>query len=293
MPGARLESFRHGDSAERLAEFILGSLAFTTAVPRQEDVGHDFHCVLAVRDGETRILRAGPSFSVQVKSTSEPVRYTKPHEIDWIVDQENPFFLCIAERKRLRCDLYSTWNRLNAFAHHGRQSTELLPDVPIAQPELTEDRVLRIPLGPPIISLTAQDSVDGTASRVISVLRHWIELDRRNIVNNRAGMHWVQGPTTWETNQRASTKEMHRFYWNSKNLQACVDNFGRASIGLLLTIEKAQADGCADVDSECMLDLEMAYAAFAPLMDPLIPATYGLTRLASERLGPSASGTVQ
>lgn len=278
MPGARLESFRHGDSAERLAEFILGSFAFTTAVPRQEDVGHDFHCVLSVRDSRTRMLGAGPSFSVQVKSTPEPVRYTKPYEIDWIVNQENPFFLCVADREGLRCDIYSTWNRVHAFTYHGQLPTQLVPDEPLDLPTVGEDGVLHVPLGPPVVSLTAQQSVGDTARRVGAVLRLWIELDRRNIVNNNADMHWIQGPTVWEANKPPGPDELQRFYWNSKNLQACIDNFGRSVVGLLLTIEKARADGAAEVPTELVLNLETAYASFAAAMDPRIPATFARTR---------------
>jgi hypothetical protein len=281
LPGARLESFRRGDSAERLAEFILGSFAFTAAVPRQEDVGHDFHCVLTIRDSETRMLRAGPFFSVQVKSTPGPVRYAKSHEVDWIVDQENPFFLCVADRENLRCDVYSTWNRLNAFTHHGRLVTELLPDEPLVQPTLGNDQVLRIPLGPPVVSLTAQESVGDAAGRIGVVMRDWIELDRRNIVNNHAGMHWIQGPTTWVTNKRPGADQWPWFYWNSKNLQACIDNFGRSAVGLLLTIEKARSDGIADVPTELVRDLETAYAAFAPAMDPRIQGIFAHAKSAA------------
>ena len=66
MPGARLRNFRFGDNAELLAEFALNTFAFTTRVPRQEDVGHDLFCSLTERDGN--LLRAGPFFTVQIKS---------------------------------------------------------------------------------------------------------------------------------------------------------------------------------------------------------------------------------
>ncbi len=47
MPGGRLRSFRLGDRTELMAEFALNTIAFTTRVPRQEDIGHDFVCALA------------------------------------------------------------------------------------------------------------------------------------------------------------------------------------------------------------------------------------------------------
>ena len=69
MPGAQPIGPRYGTSAELLAEFVLGSMAFTTRVPRQEDVGHDLLCVLAERSG--RMMLAGPFFTVQVKNKKQ------------------------------------------------------------------------------------------------------------------------------------------------------------------------------------------------------------------------------
>lgn len=71
MPGGRLRSFRFGDRNELIAEFVLNTFAFTTRVPRQEDVGHDLLCVLSNLKGD--MFWAGPSFTVQVKSEHEPL----------------------------------------------------------------------------------------------------------------------------------------------------------------------------------------------------------------------------
>ena len=95
MPGARHPSFRLGDRTELLLEFCLNTVAFTTRVPRQEDIGHDFFCVLSeIRDN---LIWAGPSFTVQVKSDSAPLVFEKPHEVAWVKDLENPFFLAVAD----------------------------------------------------------------------------------------------------------------------------------------------------------------------------------------------------
>jgi hypothetical protein len=39
MPGGRARSFRLGDRSELLVEHLLAGVAFTTRVPRQEDIG--------------------------------------------------------------------------------------------------------------------------------------------------------------------------------------------------------------------------------------------------------------
>ena len=79
MPGGRARSFRLGDRSELLVEYLLAGIAFTTRVPRQEDIGIDFMCSLITGSHAASLLKPGPSFSVQAKSTTEAVVYEKPH----------------------------------------------------------------------------------------------------------------------------------------------------------------------------------------------------------------------
>jgi hypothetical protein len=102
MPGGRLRTFRLGNRAELLVEQLLAGFAFTTRVPLQEDVGIDFFCSLI--EQEDQLLKAGPFFSVQAKSSNEPIVYKKPHELEWIRNQENPLLICVANRQALSMD---------------------------------------------------------------------------------------------------------------------------------------------------------------------------------------------
>lgn len=78
MPGGRLRPFRLGDRAELLVSHLLAGVAFTTPVPRQEDIGVDFMCSLITSDDEEgNFLRAGPFFFVQAKSLPRPVDLRK------------------------------------------------------------------------------------------------------------------------------------------------------------------------------------------------------------------------
>jgi hypothetical protein len=110
MPGARLRTFRLGNRSELLVEQLLAGFAFTTRVPLQEDVGVDFFCSLTRQEGQ--LLKTGPFFAVQAKSSTDPIVYEKPYEVEWITNQENPLLICVADRKALAMDVYSTWNLL-------------------------------------------------------------------------------------------------------------------------------------------------------------------------------------
>ena len=237
MPGARAYGFRIGDNAELLAEFVISRLAFTSRVPRTEDVGHDFLCSLAER--EAKMFKAGPFFTVQVKNKRGPIIFEKEHELEWIRNQENPFFLCVANRESLSVELYSTWSLLTGILHKSAKKVVLLPgseSEPYKAPETEEDlSEQRIYLGKPILRILANELVnDEAVSKYAAILRQWIEIDRENIVNRYAGMYWIVGPATYETNE--PVPEPHQsvlvFLWNPNNLEKCRTNFGRSATAL-------------------------------------------------------------
>jgi hypothetical protein len=240
MPGARLKNVRSGDSAELLAEFILESMAFTTKVPRQEDIGYDLFCVLAEHD--QKMLKAGPFFTVQVKSKRGKINYEKEHEVYWIKNQENPLFICVANCRSLSIDLYSTWNMLIGILAKDARKIILSPggkDDVFEEPQTKDDRSEQlIPLGKPILHITAKDVMDEAQIRTFGdILREWILMDRENIVNRYAGMDWVTGPRHWETNKPLATANelISATFWNAKNLDKCRINFGRCATALRLT----------------------------------------------------------
>ena len=114
MSGGRSRTFRLGDRAELLIEHLLSAIAFTTRVPRQEDIGIDFMCSLITGSHGAGLLKAGPFLSVQAKSSAEAVVYEKAHEREWIMHQENPLLICVADRAASAMDVYSTWNLICA-----------------------------------------------------------------------------------------------------------------------------------------------------------------------------------
>ena len=244
MPGARHPNFRLGDRTELLAEFCLNTIAFTTRVPRQEDIGHDFFCVLS--EVRQDLLWAGPSFTVQVRSAPDPLVFEKEHEIAWIKNLENPFILIVGHRDELRVDIYSTWMRLNGFLRKAANRIVLNPGPPkegFGQVWTAEDGAEQIiSLGQPVITATMDEFMDKARTSIFSdVLKQWVILDRENIVNTRAGMYVVVGPQTYETNKPPSseTNLIAWIYWNARNLDRCQIIFGRAAAALRLTLRNA------------------------------------------------------
>lgn len=252
MPGARLRSFRLGDRSELLVQHLLAGLAFTTPVPRQEDIGFDFLCSLIGQTEHSGLLRAGPFFTVQAKSKgTQTITYEKPHEVEWISQQENPMLICIADRDTVSMDVYSTWNLLCGVLA-GHPATKTARKMVLCLDKTTEEwpHISNIPdgtqeilLGKPIVRVTHDDIVnEKNTKEIASVLGAWIIFDRLNIVNSRAGLHWVVAPRFYETNKMPLLNDPLGVagYWNPKNLEKCSRNLVLSATSLWRTLATAE-----------------------------------------------------
>lgn len=114
MTGARYFNFREGDRSEYLAQYLLSGIGLATPVPRQEDVGVDFHCSIA--DQESGLLTFGFPFSIQIKSRSSPnvdLGGTKDNawldrELRWYLKQSTPLFIGVVDKSALTLAIYDT-----------------------------------------------------------------------------------------------------------------------------------------------------------------------------------------
>ena len=203
--------------------------------------------------------------------------YEKSHEVTWIKDQHNPFFICISKPKDLSIELYSTWNMLNGFLARRADKIVLVPGKPDDNYQqvttLKDQSEQTIPLGRPILRISVQDTTnEQTIRRHRVVLREWIELDRENIVNRSAGMHWVVGPTEYETNKSWKNAGQLRiaFYWNAKNLAKCRQNLGRTATALRLTIQKLGSQATAEAQMTQQIHaLEHVLTVHSDYLEPL------------------------
>lgn len=260
MTGGQLAATYGGVVNENLAMTFLSKIAFTTKVQRQDDLGHDYHCVLHVPivapaksgTGTVALLTAGPPFNVQAKSDRDSLRYEQSHEREWIGTQQSPFFVCVVDEGSLTVEFFSTWNLHNAIQAHGYGKpgdarvdvVELTMPKPgadaewpgftragIEPPDDGNGFLLSVPLGPPILSATLPEVIaDPDAFR--AVLRQWIDFERANIVRQAMRMHWVYGPDAWRTNQpfSSSTPVCGGFYVNPRNLYREADHLYRETL---------------------------------------------------------------
>jgi len=223
-------------------QHLLTGIAFTTPVPRQEDIGIDFLCSLITGYGGEHLLTAGPAFSVQAKSSTDPVEYAKPHEIEWIRIQENPLLLCVADRQAGAMDVYSTWNLLCAVENGWRGKAiptciRLCPGKSSSWDwrgvEDQDDGSQDVLLGKPIVRITHDQIFDEPSTQQIAgVVGAWIAFDRENMVRCKAGLHWVVGPISYETDKSPPQPFGLMLYWNPQNVQKCAENLALSAVAL-------------------------------------------------------------
>lgn len=220
MPGSLWFPFRQGHRSEYLALYILSALGVVVKVPKEEDIGADFHCSLAHMDGK-RLTFHSP-FLVQTKSVSESkISYGGPDEhnrwkkeqIDWLFGQELPLLVGLVDKNTATLKLYSTSNMWAAWYSSGRPGEIILqpdvpasPGVPVSMPQgaavkewtagmMGDGLRWQVPLGPPIVTISVDDSenIDRIdACRKMLSLSLWLE--QENITYRRLKVHFSKWP---------------------------------------------------------------------------------------------------
>jgi hypothetical protein len=247
MPGGRLRTFRLGNRSELLVEQLLAGFAFTTRVPLQEDVGVDFFCSLTRQEGQ--LLKAGPFFAVQAKSSTDGIPYEKPHELEWIKNQENPLLICVADRKALSVDIYSTWNLICGVLNgwRGQKQASRIVLRPGVEHNIwpwvddKDDGSQEICLGKPIARITDDEIFDDTRMQLLAyTIERWVAIDRMNIVNRYANVNWVLAPRAYETN-KSPFPDGGVLYCHPANLSSYSANLGRAATSLTFLLRNPTA----------------------------------------------------
>lgn len=230
MPGMRLFNYRQGDRTEYLAQYLLSALGIAVPVPRQEDVGIDFHCSLARMDTESRLTFFAP-FNVQIKSAG-PTSVTygglksngdwKGHEIEWLLCQTVPFFIALVDKSSQKLDMFCTSTRWFAKYHRLKPAaicfefysrseddelgnghkTPLRNAVDLNLPSNVEPAVWTFPVGQPVLSLSIAETEDrSTIDAKIQCLATFVAAEAQNVVLGETGQAHFRWPLFIRTNQ--------------------------------------------------------------------------------------------
>jgi len=235
MAGSLWSPFREGNRSEYLAQYFLSALGVSVNVPRPEDIGIDFYCVLAQETGK-RLTFYSP-FAVQVGSYGTKQfcygGYTdkgawRKEQLDWLFSQELPLFICTIGKEDLSFRLYSTspmW--LIRYQYGDVSEVHLVPDA--THDIFTQSRevvadyagkggdgcIYRIPLGAPIVALRIEDLKSDLVNRARIGLAKAAQAEMLNLTYRRLNAHFVQWLFDIISNDDSAATRLGIFYaWN-------------------------------------------------------------------------------
>jgi hypothetical protein len=226
MLGSLWFPFRQGNRSEYLALYILSALGVVVKVPKEEDIGADFHCSLAHMDGNRMTFHS--PFLVQTKSISESTisyggidenKRWRKEEINWLFSQEIPLLIGLVDKSNSTLKLYSTSNMWAAYYSSGTVGELVFqPDTPsklgdpVSMPKGSEvndwpqgigdGKRWEVPLGPPLVTISVDDSENKeNAMKFRNILSFPLWLEQENITYRRLKVHYSKWPLIINTNK--------------------------------------------------------------------------------------------
>lgn len=224
-----LDPFREGARAEYFAQYLLSAFGTSVAVPRQEDQGIDFFCNLQSSNGTDLPTFEHPLY-VQVK-LGEPkeVEYGgltsgkkwRKHPVQWLLHLELPLLLGFVDTEKHTLTLHQTSPRWFVYFEtlgkgdpapfmvkikpgksdpkwpHKKNSRSKFAKK-ITQ---SDGSIWHCDVGKPLEVIRVEDLKDPKRKRrIASVLRDYIDLERKSIAHGLLGNQWAYWPTDigWE-----------------------------------------------------------------------------------------------
>lgn len=242
MPGVLGYGWREGNRCEYLAQFFLTAIGISVPVLRQEDIGTDFHCMIAAPE-RGRVTFHSP-FAVQAGSadakdfvyggyskTDTKKKKWRKAGLDWLFSHEVPLFLATIDLNDQSFRLYSA-SPMWLVRHKRGNVTQI-----VLAPDETHDPLraskshrrvgkigdgdgysYRIPLGPPIVALTMshlREPKKTTLKNARAALTKAVEFEQANISYRRAGAKASYWNLEIKSNDALSLKRRGAGFWPS------------------------------------------------------------------------------
>ena len=134
----------------------------------------------------------------------EPWVFGNPGSVRWIIEHPLPIFLCIVIKSEARILVYHTTPRFAAWIlplHKDR--LELIPGTERRARSLESswEQGSSFQLRAPILNFTIQEALDNSfRTRIVEVLKFWIDNDMENIFRIKCGNHRFRAPYEYDTN---------------------------------------------------------------------------------------------
>lgn len=195
------KNLRSGHIAEDIGILFLRSFCSVAKIRQEDDYGTD--AVATLLRPDKGMLYAENSFFVQIKSSRiNKLEYTDS-EIEWILNQDLPFFICSVDKVNQTIALYTTNPIYNLLVDKEVKKVELIltesPNNKHNRFEKKEDRTL-IYIGPPVIFTKESDSrTDEFSNRAYKLMSEWVTKEFNLMTLRRLGITKFANWTTWNS----------------------------------------------------------------------------------------------
>jgi hypothetical protein len=195
------KNLRSGHIAEDIGMLFLRSLCSVAKIRQEDDYGID--AVATLLRSEKGMLYAENSFFVQIKSSRiNKIEYTDG-EIEWILNQDLPFFICSVDKVNQTIALYTTNPLYNLLVDKDVKKVELvLSESPKNEHNRFEKKNNRtlIHIGPPVIFTKESDSRnDEFSNRAYKLMSEWVTKEFNLMTLRRLGITKFAKWTTWNS----------------------------------------------------------------------------------------------
>lgn len=201
MTGTIAANPHEGSRSEILADYLFTGWGTVTPVRRQDDHGIDLYCTLTERIRKRALVRA--YYTVQTKSTMDPVVFASQPSVQWLVEYPQPLFLACVNKSAGVLNVYHLMPRFLVWASGQYPSRiELVPgegDKGVF-PEWSSGG--RISLSAPIIRVQLADLLNPSLlGQLRDVFAAWVRWDHENGNLVRAGLLRFRMPYEYAVNQ--------------------------------------------------------------------------------------------
>lgn len=225
--GAIAANLHEGSRSEYLAQYVFAS--FGTAVPvlHQEDAGIDLYCTLTERVGKLAWPKA--HFTVQVKSTVNPVVLGSQDSVAWLIKHPFPLLICCVDKKTLRFLVYHTFIRYQIWVR-----AKLPERLELTPGEGHQGRAEEwtggpsAPLGAPVLDFDLRELLDlARHAHLKEVLEFWLSKDAENILHVSEWMREYTMPINYLTNSLEFTGAVTHIGHHREDLDRTREMLGR------------------------------------------------------------------
>jgi len=253
MPGATATNIRKADLAEDLGKFLLRSFCAIAPISKADDFGIDIIATLLEIDRENKLRElANKTFGVQFKAKSvRKIEFLKEYEYKWLLNLDYPYFIGSVDITNSKMEIY-TLHYVNSMPSINETCTGLI--ISLDKIQNGEDKVLKIDLGDPILTLTTKDIQDPEIVREKGiVLKQWILGEYENIKVRNIGLTKT---FRWKTNKMPEFDAVNKIfsYSEDKNIYAQSFDFIDATLTELKLFNKSEKlDKAVKVINELLL----------------------------------------